>query len=254
MRNKELKEYLHQSFKKKVEPKRIEETVKSCITIMREISVSQEEKRTGFWSYLSDIFRFEGVKVFGLQVATLFIVCLGILSIADIPENIPVFMPLFALAIIPVLFKNQIYGMCEIEAVTRASGAQIMLAKLILAGASNLICMTVVFCLELLYLQNSSGSVGQLILYSLVPYLICMVLMLRCARLCKKESIGVSMIITFGSCVCWGVLAKVLPWLYETSAMGIWIMAFLFFTTFFMKEIYFIIEMRKEGKMYGVIS
>lgn len=253
MRDKELKEYLHQSFRQEIEPKRIEETVKSCITIVREFSVSHEEKRTGFWRYLSDVFRFEGFLIFGLQVLTLLIVCLGISTIADVPKYIPVFMPLFALALIPALFKSQTYGMCEIEAVTRASGAQIILAKLILIGASNLVCMTVLFCLEL-YLQNSVESIGQIILYSLVPYLVCMVLMLRCTRLCKKESITKSMIITLGSCTLWGISAKVLPWLYETSAMGIWIIMFLFFTLFFIKEIYFIMEMRKEGRIYGTIS
>jgi len=54
--------------------------------------------------------------------------------------------------------------------------------------------------------------------------------------------------------MCWGVLARTVPWLYETSALGIWIAAFLFFAAFFIKEIYFIIVMRKEGKIYGVIS
>ncbi len=101
-----------------------------------------EEPRTSFFHYLSDVFRFEGVPIFALQALTLFIVCLTIANVADIPQNIPVFMPLFVLAAMPVLFKSQLYGMSEIEAVTRASGAQIMLAKLVLAGAANLVCMT----------------------------------------------------------------------------------------------------------------
>ncbi len=253
MRGKEWKESLHQSLRESPEPERMEETIALCITIMREFSVLPEEKRTGFWGYLSDVFRFEGARVFGLQGLTLLLVCLGISTIADIPENIPIFMPLFALAVIPVLFRSQTCGMCEIEAATRASGAQIILAKLILAGASNLVCMTVLFCLEL-RLQNSVKEVGQMILYSLVPYLVCMVLMLRCARLCRRESTVPALFITLGSCACWGVSAKVLPWLYETSAMGIWIIALLFFAVFFIKEVHFIIEMRKEGRMYGIIS
>ena len=65
-----------------------------------------------------------------MQAVTLFIVCLTIASIADVPKNIPIFMPLFVLAIILSIFKSQYYGMSEIEAVTRASGAQITLAKL----------------------------------------------------------------------------------------------------------------------------
>lgn len=253
MKNREWSACLYQALEKKVEPRRMEETIKLCTEIMRKQPMAQEEKRTSFWCYLSDIFRFEGFGILGLQALTLFIVCFGISTMTNVPENIPVFTPLFALAIIPALFRSQMYGMSEIEAATRASGAQIILAKLILAGASNLICMTVLLCLEV-YLQNTGENIGQMILYFLVPYLLCMVLMLRCLRLRKKEGSIVSVAVTLCSCICWGMSAKVFPWLYEMSAMGVWIIAFLFFAAFFIKEVYFIVEMRKEGKMYGIIS
>lgn len=105
------------------------------------------------------------------QAVTLFFVCLMIASVADIPQNIPIFMPLFVVAAMPVLFKSQLYGMSEIEAVTRASGAQIMLAKLVLAGSANLVCITIVLCLEV-SLQNDCSKLGQMVLYCLVPYLV----------------------------------------------------------------------------------
>ncbi len=81
-----------------------------------------------------------------------------------------------------------------------------------------------------------------------------MVSMLYLFRLSKKKNMQICTGMAFGSCMCWGVLARTVPWLYETSALGIWIAAFLFFAAFFIKEIYFIIVMRKEGKIYGVIS
>ena len=108
-------------------------------------------------------------------------------SIADVPKYIPAFMPLFILAVMPVLFKSQFYGMSEIEAATRASGAQIMLAKLVLAGAANLVCITVILCLEV-SLQNHCNELGQMILYCLVPYLVYMAGMLRVIRLQKRNS------------------------------------------------------------------
>ena len=123
---------------------------------------------------------------------------------------------------------------------------------MVLAGAVNLVCMTVLIALEV-YLQNSYKEIGQMILYCLVPYLVCMVSMLRLIRLRRMESISTCVVIMIGSCLCWGISAKFMPWVYEVSAFGIWILAFLFFTVFFIKEIYFIITMRKEGKMYGVI-
>ena len=159
MKDKNLKGYLQQSLGEEVQPKRLEETIKLCTEIVREQEVTRAEPRTGFFHYLSDVFRFEGIPIFGLQAVTLFIVCLTIASIADVPKNIPIFMPLFVLAIIPAIFKSQYYGMSEIEAVTRASGAQITLAKLVLAGAANLVCITILLCMEV-YLQNSYKEIG----------------------------------------------------------------------------------------------
>ena len=284
MGNRELKKYLRQSLQQSlqqdIEPEteangksvrkpdrksdkepnenalRLEETVKLCTEIMRKQKLAKrarEEERTDFVRYLSDMFRFEGLPVFGLQAAVLFIICLAISTVAGVPGFIPVFIPLFVLAVMPVLFKGQYYGMSEMEAVTRASGSQIVLARLILAGAANLVCMTVLISFEV-YHQNSYSELGQMILYCLVPYLVCMGGMLRLIRLQRRENIELCVVMMLGSCVCWGVLAKTLPWLYEASAFGIWIVAFLFFAVFFVKEVTFIITMRKEGKMYGVIA
>lgn len=256
MRDKELTGYLRQSLRRETEPAKLEETIRLCTEIMRDQRFTQnvqEEPRTGFARYLSDIFRFEGPHVFGLQAIALFIVCLTLYTAAGIPRYIPVFMPLFALAAMPVMFRCQYYGMSEIEAVTRASGSQIVLAKLILAGVANLVYMTVFIVFEINF-RNSYREIGQIILYCLVPYLVCMVNMLRLIRMRRKGSIQLCTAITLGSCAGWGILAKVLPWLYETSAFGIWIVVFLFFAVFFIKEIYYIITMRKEGKMYGIID
>ena len=261
MSGKELKKHLRQYLQQETEhgelsDARLEETVRLCAEIMREqksAKRSQEEPRIGFAQYLSDIFRFEGLSIFGLQAVALFIICVAIYTAAGNPSYIPAFMPLFVLAVMPAIFKCQYYGMSEIEAVTRASGSQIVLAKLILAGAANLICMTFFISFEV-YLQNSYREIGQIILYCMVPYFVCMVSMLRLLRLCRKENMQICMIISLSSCVCWGILAKTFPWLYDTSAFGIWIVAFLFFAAFFIKEIYFIITVRKEGKMYGIIS
>lgn len=251
MGDRELKRYLQKSLQRSVETGqefdgesiRLEETVKLCTKMMREQKLAQkskEEPRTDFVQYLSDIFRFEGIVIFGLQAIVLFIVCLKISTITDIPKHIPVYMPLFVLALMPAMFRGQYYGMSEIEAATRASGSQVILAKLILAGAANLVCMTVLISLEV-HFQSSYGEIGQMILYCLVPYLVCMVSMLRLIRLRRKENVLMCMILVLGSCVSWGMLARTMPWLYEVSAFGIWIVAFLFFAAFFIREIYFII-------------
>lgn len=78
MKDKNLKGYLQQSLGEEVQPKRLEETIKLCTEIVREQEVTRAEPRTGFFHYLSDVFRFEGIPIFGLQAVTLFIVCLTI--------------------------------------------------------------------------------------------------------------------------------------------------------------------------------
>ena len=273
MSGKELKEHLRQYLQQETEYEKhrnamkptyamqhnivmLEETVRLCTGIMREqklVKQSREEPRIGFVQYLSDIFRFEGVSIFGLQAAVLFIICVAIYKSAGNPSYIPAFMPLFVLAVMPSIFKCQYYGMSEIEAVTRASGSQIVLAKLILVGAADLVCMTFFVSFEV-YIQNSCREIGRIILYCMVPYLVCMISMLRLFRLSRKENMKICMTISLSACICWGILAKTLPWLYNTSVFGIWIVAFLFSAAFFIKEIYFIIMVRKEGKMYGIIS
>lgn len=260
-----MEEYLWKSLQKEVkEPAgkpggnsaRREETIRLCIGVMRKqraAEKSQEERRTGFVQYLSDVFRYDGMPVLGLHAAVLLILCMIISMAADVPGYIPVFMPLFVLAAMPVMFRCQYYGMSEIEAATRASGAQIILAKLILAGAVNLVCMTILISYEV-YLQNSCKEIGQMILYCMVPYLTCITCVLRLIRLRRKENMQICTVLVLSSCVFWGALAKTVPWLYEMSALGIWIAAFLFFAAFFIKEVYFIITVRKEGKMYGIIA
>lgn len=253
MKDRELKNSLQQSLQLDIQPQRFTETITLCKEIVREQHIPKDEPRTSFFQYLSDVFQFEGIPTLGWQTMTLLSVCLIISSLTDVLNYIPGLMPLFVLAIMPVIFKSQFYGMGEIEAATRASGAQIILAKLVLAGAANLVCITIVLCFEV-YLQNSCRGIGQMILYCLVPYLVCMSAMLRLVRLRKKESMRICTVTMLGSCICWSLSIRVLPWIYKTSAIGLWIIAFFVFTTFFIKEIYFIIEMRKEGKMYGIVA
>lgn len=253
MEDRNLKKYLGYSLGQEVQPKRLDETINYCKEIMREQKICKEEPRTSFIQYLSDVFRFEGIPILVLQAVTLFIVCLTIASVADIPQNIPVFMPLFVLAAMPVLFKSQFYGMSEMEAVTRASGAQIMLAKLVLAGSANLVCITIILCLEV-SIQSDCSELGQMVLYCLVPYLVCMTGLLRLVRLHHKDGIRTGAIIMLGSCILWAISSKFMPWIYATSAIGFWLITFFVFGMFFVKEIVFIAEMRKEGKMYGIIA
>lgn len=233
-------------------PDKLQETIRLCITEMRLVS-SKHEERTGFWTYLSDIFRFEGLSIFGLQIMALLISCIGISTATQIPETVTAFMPLFGLAFVPVLYRSQAHGMCEMEAATRASGAQIVLAKLILAGGANLLCMTAVFCLSI-SVSGASDQIAQMILYVTVPFLLYVAALLRGLRTCRHRGWVGSVTLSFAFCAGWGLSARIFPWLYETAATGVWMVGFVVCTVFLIREIIFILQTRREGKMYGIIS
>lgn len=70
MEDKVLKAHLQHALRQEVQPERLEETINSCIEVMRKQKFTAEA-RTGFWGYLLDVFRFEGIPILGLQAITL---------------------------------------------------------------------------------------------------------------------------------------------------------------------------------------
>ena len=248
----DIKEILSNTLSRGPKPARMEETIEICTEIMRRQAAIQEEKRTGFWRYLSDILRFEGIRVFALQAVAFYCVVCFVISTAS-AQHMLLFMPLFVLPTLPGLFRGQYYKKSEMEAATRASGAQIVLAKLVLAGAANLIVMTAILCMEL-YFHHSGDQILQMILYLLVPYLACMTIVLWYIRSCKREGAVTCTVLILGFYACLLISIRLFPRLYETSALGIWIAAFMLFGTFYIKEIYLLIKAGKEGKMYGIIA
>lgn len=252
MRKRDLEYELRLSLGQEVTPRRLEETIQACCGIVQSRAKPAEE-RTGFFQYLADIFRLEGLSVAGVHAAVLLFICLTVSKLSDWPGILPVVMPFLVLAAMPAVFRGRYHRVSEMEAATRASGAQIILAKLILAGAADLVCITVLLCLEI-YLHNSCREISGMILYCLVPYLACMAAMLGIVRSCKKDAISICIAVMLAFSAFLGAAVQFLPWLYETSATGFWVAAFLLFAVFYGKEIGYIIKMRKEGKMYGIIA
>ncbi len=210
------------------------------------------QPRLGFWPFLSGVFRFTWRPMVFFQAAALLLAGLLLNGAPGDMRYLPVYMPLFILAAVPVLFQGQYFGTSELEAATRSSGAQIVLARLLLSGAADLVCMTVLLGLEV-RLSGGPTDLGRMILYCLVPYLVCMTMLLHLIRSGRKNGTALAVVMALGSCLFWRVCSRVAPGLYELSAVGIWIVGSTVFSAFFAREIWFIIKAEKEGKMYGAV-
>lgn len=249
------KRELHSMLQKNINLKRLQDTQQMCSAIVEEQMKLHliPEERTTFWQFLSNVMRHTGWRLWVSQGIVLLLVCFAIFSIPNTPNIIPVFMPLFILACLPSFYQSTAFGMSEIEAATRASSAQIVLAKLVLAGASEIMCLTIICWIEVLTAAYPITLV-QLILYVVVPFLGCLILTLWSMRTRERYAIQFSIISCLGVSAFAGTLAHWFPFLYDISALGIWFVLFLTFVGFFAKELFLLIKTWKEGKLYGIIA
>ena len=229
---------------------RTDETVRLCLAVM-EARAAGRRPWQGFWSFLSDVFRFEGAPLLLSQMAVLLAACLGAGASPMRPYELPMYMPLFVLAAMPAFFRGQRHRVSETEAATRTSTAQLALARLILAGGAALLCVTFLLALEV-WLRHSCAGLGRMILYCLVPYLTCMTALLALLRRRRRDGAARCAAVSLGSAAFWRCSAMLLPWLYEASALGLWAAGVLVYGWFFAKEIAFILRTGREMDMYGI--
>lgn len=211
------------------------------------------QPRMGFWGFLADVFHFEGISLLLPQLAVLLVTCHVACTYSMSAYALPSYMPLFILVVMPTFFRGQYCHVSEVEAATHTSGAQLALARLILAGGGALLCLTFLLALEV-WLQRSFENLGRVILYCLVPYLTCMTAMLALIRRRRRDGAPLCMTTALCSIFFWRWSARLFPWLYEASALGIWIAAVLFYSWLLAKEITYIIHANKEVNMYGIVD
>ena len=257
MNNRELKknltEYINQEKNAERSVAHMKETIRLCAESLREQAGLKPEPRQSFWGFLADVFHFEGISLLLPQLAVLLVTCHVACTYSMSAYALPSYMPLFILVVIPTFFRGQYCRVSEAEAATRTSGAQLALARLILAGGGALVCLTFLLALEV-WLQRSFENLGRVVIYCLVPYLTCMTAMLALLRRRRKDDAPLCMAIALGSVVFWRWSARLFPWLYEASALGIWVAAVLFYSWLLAKEIVYILHANKKVNMYGVID
>ena len=250
MRVNQIKKQLS-SYKDIENKQKMEETIAECRRITRE-NAFVSRPRSSFLDFLSEVLRMNGKIIFAGQMITLVIICLTIQVVNDYPKLIPVFIPFFILAALPVLFQAEINHMSEIELATRNSYAQLLLARLIIIGAADIVCFTLLLAVEVCCFRSGLGLLN-LILYVFVPYMLCVTALLRLIRSGKRKIISSAMVALTASFL-WAIVAFVIPGLYVGSAVGIWMICFIVFGIFFIREMEYLILYVKEGKIYGFVA
>ena len=257
MNNRELKknltEYINQEKNAERNVAHMKETIRLCAESLREQAGLKPEPRQSFWGFLSEVFHFEGTSLLLPQLAVLLVTCHVAWTYSMSAYALPHWMPLFILVVIPTFFRGQYCRVSEMEAATRTSGAQLALARLILAGGGALVCLTLLLALEV-WLQRSFENLGRVIIYCLVPYLTCMTAMLALLRWRRTDGATLCAAVALSSVVFWRWSSLLFPWLYEASALGIWIAAVIVYSWLLAKEIAYIIHANKDVNMYGIVN
>ena len=83
--------------------------------------------------------------------------------------------------------------------------------------------------------------------------MLCTAAMLRMIRSGKGRIISSAMVALTASFL-WGIIAFAMPGLYVGSAVGVWMICFIVFGVFFIREMEYLISYVKEGKIYGVVA
>ena len=152
---------------------------------------------------------------------------------------------------LPVLFAGQRFDMDELEASTCVSRAELALAKLILAAAADLVFLTAALALG----KSQTGkALLPLLFYLLVPFLFCALTSLTVLRRCPRSNGMICIVVCSATAAGLLVVHLAAPQLYETSALGGWMLAFLVFGGFFVRELISLFQQRKEGIIGGIAA
>ncbi|WP_295475371.1 hypothetical protein [uncultured Subdoligranulum sp.] len=103
-------------------PTRLAQTQQKCAALLQE---TPARPRTGFWAFLSQVWRFTGVPIWAAQGAAAALFFLAAAGQKDLVSWLPLLGPLLVAVCLPVLFAGQRYDMDELEASTCVSRAEL---------------------------------------------------------------------------------------------------------------------------------
>ena len=192
-----------------------------------------------------------GGRVWGAEGAAV-VLCFGAAAgQEELVSWVRLLGPLVVAVCLPVLCAGQRYDMDELEASTCVSRAELALAKLILAAAADLVILTSALVLGRL---QTGKALLPLFFYLLVPFLFCALTALTVLRRCPRSNGTVCIVVCSVTAAGLLLVHLAAPQLYETSALSGWILAFLVFGGFFVRELISLFQQRKEGIIGGIAA
>ena len=118
-------------------PTRLAETQARCAALL-----PRKRRRTGFWQFLSAVWRFTAPPLWGAQAGATALFALAAARESELPSFLCCWARYWPSPALPALFAAERHGMAELEASTCAAGAELTLARLALAGGADLLALT----------------------------------------------------------------------------------------------------------------
>lgn len=210
--------------------------------------------RTGFWVFLWDTARFCAARLWGMQALALLVMFAATASLQWAghirPAGMAALAPLLVAACVPELYRSQRYGMAEVECATRASTLHLLLAKLILASAADLVLLAVLLAGLWPMAVRQGLILIQLGLYVAVPFLGAAALCLWCLRRHTAWGAGACMALCASVSAAGYWLALFAPAVYGVSGLGMWAFALVVCGLGLVRQLYRLVVWAKAAE-YG---
>lgn len=214
-------------------------------TRKKEFICSIQKPSISIWEFIGIQAAYIRKWVWGLSVLIFTVALIGAEYMErDMLWCISAFMPLLALSVLTESGRSESYGMAEFELSTRFCLKSVVLARLWIIGAANL----VLFCLLVPFAHmNNGASILQTGVYMACPYLLTTFGGLFAVRKVRgKEAAYLCAGIAVGVCTGSLILHQSFPIIYTGQGFSWWIAAMIIFGIGTTNQCYKIVKQTEE--------
>lgn len=200
----------------------VEDVMQKCALITEQIGESVFDERLTFFEFLYGQLKFIQKRWWLLQGGVLILIWI-LFSDLEGQENalrmLPAMSAMFAILVIPEMWKNRRFSATEIEKTTLYSLRQIYAARLLLFAAADLAMMTIFFVITFNTIQI---DIYKIVINFLIPFNVSCCI---CFRLLYSKGHDIEYIAAFLNVICvsvWSVIAGT-EFIYQRIAVPLWI-------------------------------